>query len=374
MKKTTRILGVIILLLLGLRYLTPYGYLFKGIRGSYLTGHTSAHIYDRDIFDQREMPTLHPQELTVSSESVSLDEQGRKALEDRQSTGLVVLKGGDVILEEYWEDHTATTLSNSFSTAKTVITLLTQIAVQDGYIDSWDDPITKYIPEYEIPEGVSVPTLRHFSTMTAGMQIEENYKDPFNKTAALYYSDDVMSTALSIPVGKFEAGTQWEYQSSCTQILTIALSKAVGESISSFANRELFNKVGFETSSTWHLDREGGLELGYCCLNAATRDFAKLGQLVLDHGSVDGHQIIDSAFVAAAVQGYRSEYYGHSFWVYPDSNGEVYGFRGLHGQDVMIFPKYDVVVTRTGHSAGARWVNDFRELEKDIIAQVERWF
>jgi len=93
-------------------------------------------------------------------------------------------------------------MSNSFSMAKSIITMLVQIAVQDGYIDSWDDPITKYIPEYEIPEGVAEPTLRHFSTMTAGMQIKENYKAPFSKTAKLYYGDNVIETALSIPCGQ----------------------------------------------------------------------------------------------------------------------------------------------------------------------------
>ena len=372
MKTALRILVISIVLFLALK-ISPYGYLIKGVKAVYFDGYTSAHIYDRKHFSQREIPSLNPQPFPYADEKWSLNPQTREALERFNTRGLVVLKDQKVVLEEYWEDHNAQTISNSFSSAKSIITLLVQIAIQDGYINSWDDPITNYIPEYKIPEGVSVPTLRHFSTMTAGMQIAENYKNPFSKTAKLYYHNDVAEVALSTPPGKFEAGTKWEYQSACTQMLGIALTRAVSESVSGYANRELFSKLGFETDATWHLDRDGGMEIAFSCLNATTLDFTKIGQLVLNHGKVGEFVVVDSAFLSMAVQGYGSPKYGHGFWVYPETQGKIFGSRGLLGQIVMVIPEHNIVVARTGEMPGPRWIDEFNEVEKTLLEQVNEW-
>ena len=371
--KTAFIVLVISIILFFSLKISPYGYLIKGIKGAYFDGHTSAHIYDRKHFSQREIPSLNPQPFQHAEEKWSLNTQTREALEGFDTRGLVVLKDHKVVLEEYWEDHNAQTISNSFSVAKSIITLLVQIAIQDGYIGSWDEPITQYIPEYKIPEGVSIPTLRHFSTMTAGMQIKEDYKNPFSKTAKLYYHDDVAEVVLSTPPGKFEAGTEWEYQSACTQMLGIALTRAVSESISSYANRELFTKLGFETDATWHLDHEGGIELAFSSLNAATLDFAKIGEFALNHGRVGEFEVVDSTFLSMAVQGFKSPRYGHGYWIYPETQGKIYGSRGMLGQIIMVVPEHNLVVARTGQTSGPKWIEDFNQVEKTLLEQVNEW-
>jgi len=372
MKTAKRVVAIVVVLFLALKY-SPYSYLIRGVQGAYLDGHKSAHIYDRSHFDQREMPVFNAVTLPEGSYTLELSPDTRTALESYDTKGLIVLEKDSVVLEEYWDDHDASTISNSFSTAKTVITLLIQIAIQDGYIDSWDDPITKYIPEYEIPEGVAEPTLRHFSTMTAGMQIKENYNDPFSKTAKLYYGDNAEATALSVPPGKHPTGEVYEYQSAQTQVLTIALSRAVGESVSSFANRELFAKVGFEVPATWHLDRADGLELGFCCLNVSVRDFAKLGQFILHDGKINGQSVVDSAFIAMASQGYKSPYYGHSFWIYPEPHNHVFGFRGMLGQDILIDRPHQRVVMRVGQRDGGKYHADFNKVEEALLLQMDLW-
>jgi CubicO group peptidase (beta-lactamase class C family) len=372
LKRMAIICVVFVLLVLVLK-MTPYGYLVRGVQGAYLDGHKSAHIYDRSHFDQREMPVFNSISLPMGTYALTLDSETRNILEDNDTKGLLVIENDSVVFEEYWDEHDASTISNSFSTAKTVITLLIQIAIQDGYINSWDDPITKYVPEYDIPEGVSEPTLRHFSTMTAGMQIKENYNDPFSKTAKLYYGDNAEATAISVAPGKHPTGEVFEYQSAQTQMLTLALSRAVGESVSSYANRELFAKVGFETPATWHLDRPNGLELGFCCLNVSVRDFAKLGQFVLHDGYIDGHSVVDSAFLNMAIQGYKSPYYGHSFWIYPEPHHHVYGFRGMLGQDILIDRDHKRVVMRVGQKDGGRYETHFNKVEEALLLQMDLW-
>ena len=372
LKRMAIICVVFVLLVLVLK-MTPYGYLVRGVQGAYLDGHKSAHIYDRSHFDQREMPVFNSISLPMGTYALTLDSETRNILEDNDTKGLLVIENDSVVFEEYWDEHDASTISNSFSTAKTVITLLIQIAIQDGYINSWDDPITKYVPEYYIPEGVSEPTLRHFSTMTAGMQIKENYNDPFSKTAKLYYGDNAEATAISVAPGKHPTGEVFEYQSAQTQMLTLALSRAVGESVSSYANRELFAKVGFETPATWHLDRPNGLELGFCCLNVSVRDFAKLGQFVLHDGYIDGHSVVDSAFLNMAIQGFKSPYYGHSFWIYPEPHHHVYGFRGMLGQDILIDRDHKRVVMRVGQKDGGRYETHFNKVEEALLLQMDLW-
>jgi CubicO group peptidase (beta-lactamase class C family) len=373
MKTAKRVLSVLIILFLALKF-SPYGYLIKGVKGAYFDGHTSAHIYDRKHFDQREIPVFNATPLPVSETLKRvLDAETREKIERYKTAGLVVVEEDEIVLEEYWNAHEPSTMSNSFSMAKSIITMLVQIAVQDGYIDSWDDPITKYIPEYEIPEGIAEPTLRHFSTMTAGMQIKENYKAPFSKTAKLYYGDNVIETALSIPVGKHPAGEVFEYQSAQTQILTIALSRAVGESISSYANRELFAKAGFESAATWHLDQKEGLELGFCCVNASVRDYAKLGQLVLHHGYINGQSVVDSSFLAMASTGYRSPEYGHGFWIYPEPHQKIFAFRGMLGQDIIVDRQHNRVVVRVGQQSGGKFTRDFNRVELALLEQMDRW-
>lgn len=372
LKRMAIICVVFVLLVLVLK-MTPYGYLVRGVQGAYLDGHKSAHIYDRSHFDQRAMPVFNGISLPMGTYALTLDSETRNILEDNDTKGLLVIENDSVVFEEYWDEHDASTISNSFSTAKTVITLLIQIAIQDGYINSWDDPITKYVPEYYIPEGVSEPTLRHFSTMTAGMQIKENYNDPFSKTAKLYYGDNAEATAISVAPGKHPTGEVFEYQSAQTQMLTLALSRAVGESVSSYANRELFAKVGFETPATWHLDRPNGLELGFCCLNVSVRDFAKLGQFVLHDGYIDGHSVVDSAFLSMAIQGFKSPYYGHSFWIYPEPHHHVYGFRGMLGQDILIDRDHKRVVMRVGQKDGGRYETHFNKVEEALLLQMDLW-
>ncbi|MEY2963403.1 MAG: hypothetical protein RL754_664 [Bacteroidota bacterium] len=373
MKKLTRVLAVLIVLFLGLKF-SPYGYIIKGIAGAYLDGHSSAHIYDREHFDQRDIPVINAQTLPEATFERTLDPDIAATLEDFDTKGLIVIENDSITYENYWDEHGPSTISNSFSTAKTVITLLVQIAIQDGYIGSWDDLITDYIPEYTIPAGTATPTLRHLSTMTAGLKAKENYKNPLNRTTAkLYYGDDVVDLALTIPPGKNPTGEVYEYQSIQTQLLTIALSRAVGESIASYANRELFAKVGFESQATWHLDSDGGLELGFCCLNASVRDFAKLGQLVLHHGYKGEHAIVDSTFLAMATTGYKSPYYGHSFWIYPAPYDYIFGFRGMLGQDIIIDPRHNRTVVRVGQHRGKKTIGDFNEMEAALLRQTDLW-
>ena len=144
-------------------------------------------------------------------------------------------------------------------------------------------------------------------------------------------------------------GEVWEYQSGAPQLLGLVLERALETSISKFAAEKLWFMLQAERDAQWHLDHKDGTELTYCCFNSNARDFARLGQMMLNHGKWKGHTVVDSAFIAQATQGYAVNHYGYSFWIDTDDHlTPVYYMRGILGQYIIVIPEKDLVIVRLG--------------------------
>lgn len=142
-------------------------------------------------------------------------------------------------------------------------------------------------------------------------------------------------------------GVKYNYQSGATEYLGMAVQAAVKKPIYEYASEALWTPVKAEEDAFWHLDDQG-MALTFCCFNSNARDFAKLGQLMMNYGTFQGNQIIDSAFIAEAQIPYKSPYYGCGFWIDHEGGEGVYYFRGVLGQYIVIFPERDLVVVRLG--------------------------
>ena len=103
-----------------------------------------------------------------------------------------------------------------------------------------------------------------------------------------------------------------------------------------------------EAPARWSLDHENGTELGFCCLNAVSRDFGRLGLWVLHHGTFESASL-DSSFLAQAQLGYKDQRYGHSFWISNKTEVPFTYFQGLGGQYICMIPSKNMVVVRTGN-------------------------
>ena len=359
MKKNKTLLIAIFCLVIfsALVYLSPYRYLIKGISLTYLKGEKSANYLDWKDFDLRKMQNNPDKIYKIPTKTYAktnvLDKKLLDMLTNTNSGSYIVLKNDTIVSEHYFNGITDSSQTNSFSMAKTITTLLVQKAIQDKLIGSWDDKVIDYLPWLK-GEFAKDLTLRNLSTMTAGLDWDENYLSPFSVTAKAYYSNDVEAVMKTVAVTK-KPGENFHYQSGTTQLLGFVLKKALDKSgkyksVSEFAQVNLWNKIGAEYPAFWSLDAENGKELTYCCFDATTRDFAKLGQLVLHHGkSAWGESIIDSTFLEMAQQPYKSANYGHSFWI-----GEVDGikfpyFQGLKGQYIAIVKNENAVIVRTGN-------------------------
>ena len=357
--------------LVGVVWLSPYGYLIKGLRMTYLIGEKSANYLDYKGFDKREVAN-DPEWVSVLAVSedagtVELSSALREMLKRTNSGSFLVFRNDSLVCERYFEPVADTVMTNSFSMAKTITCLLFQRAIEEGKIASWDEPVRKFLPwvgkaaveKGEAVDGVSPDqmeanaaalTLRHLITMSAGLQWNESYQSPFGITAKAYYGSDIEATMREVPVVVMP-GTQFEYQSGSTQLLGLVLEQVTGKHLSDLASDWLWKPLGMEASAYWSLDKANGRELNFCCVNARSRDFGRLGLMVLHNGK----GLVDSGFLAMARKPFEMggktlvPFYGHSFWLGSVDGVDFQFFNGLKGQYIVVIPSKNMVVVRTGH-------------------------
>ena len=350
------LLGVLVFVALAIQ-LTGHGYFWKALSATYLQGHSTAHIDDADNFAQRKIATSQP--LTWEKDAAFNKEPLNSAtlsyLQQYKSAAFLVAKNGKLLHETYFSPYTEASRTNSFSMAKTVTTMQVGLAVQQGLISSFDAPITPFLPEYAGNARGTKATLSQLSAMKAGHDWTENYKLPFNVTTDLYYGKDAEKLVLNQDFER-EPGTEYEYSSGSTQLLGVILKRAIQKknpqsNVSEHLSQSLWQPLGMEKDAIYTLDRpgeEGGMERTYCCIFATARDYAKLGQLLLQDGQWGGTQLLDKAFVERMRKPDLQAYYGHSLWMDWTYKHPFYFMQGHQGQYVIVVPSHQLVVVRLG--------------------------
>jgi CubicO group peptidase (beta-lactamase class C family) len=364
---------VVLAMLVGLILITDNAYLLKGAWATYFHGTKTASIDDMRFYATRSVKATNPQawEIAEGYNKKELSPRLRQTLESTGSVAFLIAKNDELIYEEYWDGYSDSSQSNSFSMAKSIISMLAQKAIEEGYIESWEDRVTKYLPEIEGPYRQDLK-LRHLSTMTAGLEWNEHYSNPFDITARAYYGDDIEETMFeNVPV-VIEPGSEFEYQSGSPQLLGFVISRATGMSVSDYASRTLWREMGAVHDAAWHLDTDDGDELTYCCFNSNARDFARFGKLLINKGNWNGVQILDSAFISQASMGAAVDYYGWSFWILQDHPEHVYYMRGHLGQYTIVIPSRDLVVVRLGTSSEEQVDHhhkEFRVIVEEVLKE-----
>jgi len=332
---------------------TGYNYLYKALWYNYVD------IEDYKIFPNRTVDKGSAMRWTTGANynAIQPDLQLRRTLERLESTALVVVRNDSLLYEEYWDGYGKSSVSNSFSIAKSVVALLTGFALQDRAIKSLDEPIGNYLREFADGDKSKI-TIRHLLTMTSGTDWDEAYSSLFSITTEAYYGNDLKKIYTSVNV-KDEPGTVWEYKSGDTGLLALVLEKATGKTLSQYASEKLWKPLHAEHPALWSLDSENGVEKAYCCFNATARDFARIGSLMLNKGSFRGTQLLDKNYVELVLKavnlpernGQSVDYYGMQWWVLPDRDGVFYA-RGILGQYILVVPEKNTVVVRLGKARG----------------------
>lgn len=262
-------------------------------------------------------------------------------------TGLIALKDGEVILEEYALGRTPEDRWTSFSVAKSVTALLVGAAIQDGYIDSLDDPVTKYIPNLR-GSGYDGVNVRQLITMTSGVAWNEDYADPNSDVAqsSSWPGEPGMNPLVSymrrLP-RKAEPGTEFSYKTGETDMAGILVANATGKGLAQYLSEKIWRPYGMEADALWLVD-SAGMERGGCCMSMTLRDYARIGQFVLDGGEARGRQVVPEWYLAEAtsdqVHAPAEGAYGYFWWIQDDG----YGARGIFGQSITVLPEDDIVV------------------------------
>ena len=348
---------IIICILILILYATGNDYIFRGVKLTYMKGESTANINDYKDFDNNVIMAGAPRvwQQHIDYNQFPLSPKFEKEMNDYGSAAFIVIKDNQLLSEHYFNGYAQNSLTNSFSMAKTFTTMMLGKAIEQGYIKGLDQKITDFLPEFKNDKFGAECTVGDLSAMTSGYDWDEDYYFPLNPTAKAYYGDDIVKQMLD---RKFVAqpGGHFKYQSSDTQLLGIVIQRAINnKSLAQYFQEEFWQPMGMELDAQWSKDNPKGMEKTYCCFNADARDFAKLGQLLLNDGNWYGKQILDSAFVkkmvlpnTKAFNPNEPKIYGYSVWMDYDYKTPFYTMLGHLGQRVIVIPSEKLVVVRTG--------------------------
>ena len=347
--------ALVVAALVALAYLTGNGHIPRGVRYTYLIGRTAPEIDDRDFFPYATIPAAAPQPWPTGTRygKLSLTAAQEQELKDLHSVGFAVFQHDSLIFEQYWNGWDADRVSNSFSVAKSYISVLTGIAIGEGVIKSVQEPVGNYLPEYKDGCHAKI-TLEHVLTMSTGLDWSESGADPFSDNAKGYYGYNVRELSLDQPC-RDEPGTELDYISGATQIMAEVLEAAYGRQLDDLVREKIWTPLGCEHPAYWGKDRADGDFKAFCCLYATARDFGRIGQLYLDSGMWTGRQIVPRDYWQASItpakvmdKGKPNDRYGYFWWLAELDGRPIHYARGFHGEYVVVIPHEQLVMVRTG--------------------------
>ena len=349
LKKIVLFLLVLIVLFSAYAFISGKTFLFKAIWYNF------ANIDDYKKFTNNTVTVGKPQpwKVSVNYNKIHYADTLNDMLEALGSVGLLMIRNDSVVYEKYWNGYSDSSLSGSFSMAKSITSLLIGVALKEGKIKSLQDPVGNYLPEFAEGEKAKIKII-DLLTMSSGTDWSESYINLFSVTSEAYYGSDVYKTATGVKAQE-PPGTLHRYKSGDTQLLGLILEKVTGKSLSEYAAEKLWEPLGAEHPALWSTDREKGNEKAYCCFNSNTRDFARIGKLMLDSGKCNGINIIDSTYYINSIKacaipdkdGKPCDYYGYQWWIDPE-HPEIFYARGILGQYIIVIPSKKTIIVRLG--------------------------
>lgn len=338
-------------------------------------------VYDYLIFPERQIDKaavefhfdeqLHSGEVEEVFESHPLVDNLDTFIQDTSTQALLVVEDDTLLFEQYGKGLERDSIVTSFSAAKSFGSTLIGVAIDQGYIESVNDPITKYIPELgERDKDFEQIEIRDLLKMSSGIRYDEF---PFlnGDDALTYYYPDLRQLAITNTEIIDQAGEYFLYNNYHPLLIGIILERATGQPVAEFLEENIWQRIGAEYPASWSLD-EAGFEKMESGINARAIDFAKFGRLFLNNGQWEGEQVISALWIAESImdQGHPSAYYDTSFgpeirdaaqggyyqymWYGLEREGGANDFyaAGKYGQIIFISPQASLIIVRNGETYG----------------------
>lgn len=295
-----------------------------------------------------------------AGEPLKIDMDVDAYMQEHRVAALVILQGGKLRQERYGLGFDGDGRWTSFSVAKSFTSTLVGAALKDGHIKSMDDKVSDYLPDLKGSAYDDV-SIRQLLTMTSGVQWNEDYGDPnsdvarFNNHKPEPGVEALVSYMRKLPRAA-PAGTRWLYSTGETNLIGLVLEAAIKKPLTQYLQEKIWQPAGMEQQATWLLSKTGK-EISGCCVQAAPRDYARLGQFILEGAKVNGQSILPDGWLQEATHkqadiGAPGRGYGYQWWTY-DSG--AFAARGIFGQGIFIDPKRQLVIASNGnwHKAGS---------------------
>ena len=288
-------------------------------------------------------------------------------MDEHKSLGFMVIRNDTILYEWYKEGFDRTSTFTSFSLVKSLVSLMTGIAVEEGKLKV-DDPIGKYLPEIKdsAVRGVKVEDLLN---MASGIKFKESYFNPFASIARLYYGRKIPKYIKNLKLEN-KPGTKFSYSSMDTQLLSMVLSKATGMSVSEYMEKKLWSQMDMEFDASWNLDsKKSDTEKGFSNLNARMVDFAKFGKLMMNNGKWGSKQLVPETWLDRCKTGsdlYKG--YSYQWWITNWTKDKDYVAQGILGQYLYVNETRNTIVLRFGKNwADVSWVSTFSEISSNPL-------
>ena len=274
----------------------------------------------------------------------------------RAVTSMLVLKNGKIAHQSYYQGTGPDDRRISWSVAKSYMSALFGILVDEGAITSLDDPVTRYVPRL-IGGAYDGASVRDVLQMSSGIAFDEDYLsydsdiNQMGRVLALGGKMDDFAAGLTKTIA--HAGQQWQYTSIDTHVVGMIARGATGRNITDLMSEKIVSKLGQEQAPYYVTDGDGvAFVLGG--LNITTRDYARFGQMILQDGQWNGEQVVPADWIAqstcaSAKTAVGEIGYGYQWWVpVGAAKGEEFMARGIYGQYIYIDKPAGVVIVSTG--------------------------
>jgi CubicO group peptidase (beta-lactamase class C family) len=283
----------------------------------------------------------------------------RKYIDSSYTQGFILIQNDTIHYEGYWKGQQVDTKHISWSMAKSYVSALFGIAIEEGYIKSIDQTVDDYLPEFK-GSGYDNVKIKDVLQMSSGVKFDETYSDP-NSDINRYWEDfvfggsqDEFATTLE---NERPPGTYNKYVSIDTHVLGMIIVKATGKSLTDYLEEKIWKPIGNEYDAFWLTD-EYGMEQANGGLNATLRDFAKLGRLYLNKGNWEGNQIVPANWIEQSLsiteehlmpQSENSEDngigYGYQWWIPDGTEGEFMAI-GVFNQHIYVNPTTNTIIVK----------------------------
>ena len=285
------------------------------------------------------------------------------AIKDASRTqGVMIIHNDSIVYEKYWGDFSADRMATIFSVSKSITSLLCGIAVDEGYIESIDDPVTKYLPELKRkdPRWERL-TIRHLLNMESGLDFDDEYEfnikelKTVNAIARLNYGHNIMRQIKGMKF-RCEPGTEFRYESMTTAVLGVVIERATGIHYADYLSEKVWKPLQMESVALINIDsRKHHVAHAFGGITCTLKDLAKIGRLYLNNGVWDGKRIVSEEWIHLTTDFNPKLCYHYSWYDVRYENfrtGQYPGFYalGICNQVLYVNPYKNLIMVRIGLS------------------------